>query len=149
MMWTKFTGRARRAVFFTQEEASRLGKNDVGPEHLLLGLIRERDTAASYVLEQIRVTPPAILAAVEKASMPDDPRTGQDMRLKLEAKQAIDLAYEETLRLNQSVINTGHVLLGILREGGTATQILQGVGVTLDAARGALEKFGSEGNSEE
>lgn len=71
------------------------------------------------------------------------------MQLKLEAKQAIDLAFEETLRLSQSAINTGHLLLGVLREGGTATQLLQENGVTLDAARTALEKFSSEGNSEE
>ncbi|MBC7807961.1 MAG: hypothetical protein H7145_17670 [Akkermansiaceae bacterium] len=149
MMWTKFTRRARRAVFFTQEEASRMGQNDVGPEHLLLGLMREQDTAASYVLRQIRIAPQEIRAAVEKASTPDDPRAGRDAQLKLEAKRAIDLAYDETLHLGQSVINTGHILLGILREGGIAAQVLQRNGVALDSARTALRKFDSEGNSEE
>ena len=37
-MWQRFTERARRVVFFAQEEAGRLGENYVSTEHLLLGL---------------------------------------------------------------------------------------------------------------
>jgi len=45
-MWQRFTERARRVVFFAQEEAARLGENYVGTEHLLLGLVRESDSVA-------------------------------------------------------------------------------------------------------
>ena len=40
-MWQRFTERARRVVFFAQEEAGRLGENYVSTEHLLLGLVRK------------------------------------------------------------------------------------------------------------
>ena len=36
-MWQRFTERARRVVFFAQEEAGRLGENYVSTEHLLAG----------------------------------------------------------------------------------------------------------------
>ncbi len=49
-MWQRFTERARRVVFFAQEEAARLGENYVGTEHLLLGLLREQDGVAARVL---------------------------------------------------------------------------------------------------
>src|SRR5438445_4404773 len=66
-MWQRFTERARRVVFFAQEEAALLGQNEVGTEHLLLGLIRELDSAAMRILiEQIGVFPERIRAAVER-----------------------------------------------------------------------------------
>lgn len=45
---------------------------------------------------------------------------------------------------NSEEINTGYLLLGILREGGTAAQILQTHGITLDAARITMQQLGSE-----
>ena len=50
-MWQRFTERARKAVFYAQEEAGRLGENYVSTEHLLLGLVRDGDGVAARVLE--------------------------------------------------------------------------------------------------
>ena len=52
-MWQRFTERARRVVFFAQEEAGRLGENYVSTEHLLLGLVRENDSVAARILDRI------------------------------------------------------------------------------------------------
>jgi hypothetical protein len=49
-MWQRLTERARRVVFFAQEEAARLGTNGVGTEHLLLGLVRENEGVGARVL---------------------------------------------------------------------------------------------------
>ena len=54
-MWQRFTERARRVVFFAQEEAARLGENYVGTEHLLLGLVRESDSVAARILDRLGV----------------------------------------------------------------------------------------------
>src|SRR5436190_1745924 len=54
-MWQRFTERARRVVFFAQEEAGRLGENYVSTEHLLLGLIREGEGLAGRVLAKLGV----------------------------------------------------------------------------------------------
>jgi len=43
-MWQRFTERARKVIFFAQEEAGRFGVNHVSTEHLLLGLVRENET---------------------------------------------------------------------------------------------------------
>src|SRR5437016_5431030 len=55
IMWQRFTERARRVVFFAQEEAGRLNVDYVSAEHLLLGLIRENDCVAAKVLEELHV----------------------------------------------------------------------------------------------
>src|SRR4029079_10336384 len=55
-MWQRFTERSRRGVFFAQEEAARLGENYVGTEHLLLGLVREKDHVGARILQRLGVS---------------------------------------------------------------------------------------------
>ena len=54
-MWQRFTERARKVVFYAQEEAGRLGQNIVGPEHLLLGIARDPNSLGALILEQLGV----------------------------------------------------------------------------------------------
>ena len=46
----RFTDGARRGLAFAHEEAKRLGHHAVGTEHLLIGLLRERESAAAITL---------------------------------------------------------------------------------------------------
>lgn len=43
----RFTEKAQKALLYAQEEARAMGHNYVGTEHLLLGLLREEEGAAS------------------------------------------------------------------------------------------------------
>ena len=52
------------------------------------------------------------------------------------AKKTLELSLRESLRLGHKYIGTGHILLGILREGeGLAAQVLANTGVDLDELR--------------
>jgi ATP-dependent Clp protease ATP-binding subunit ClpA len=55
-MFERFTDRARRVVVLAQEEARMLKHNYIGTEHILLGLIRERDGMAAQVLESLGIS---------------------------------------------------------------------------------------------
>ncbi len=55
-MFARFTPQAREAMVLAQEESARLRYPWLGTEHLLLGLLRQRGTAASNVLEGFGVT---------------------------------------------------------------------------------------------
>jgi ATP-dependent Clp protease ATP-binding subunit ClpC len=59
-----FTPRAKRILERALDEARQLGHNYIGTEHLLLGLIRERDGVAVRVLQQLGVGYDEIRAAV-------------------------------------------------------------------------------------
>jgi hypothetical protein len=50
-----FTPRARKALELAYQEASNLGHNYIGTEHLLLGLIREREGIGAAVLRTLKV----------------------------------------------------------------------------------------------
>ena len=135
-MWQRFTERARKVVFYAQEEAQRFGEGYVSTEHLLLGLVRESDSVAARVLEKLNVSLNRIRAEVEKQLPRGDARPSQDMTLTPRAKRVIDLAYDEARNLNNNYIGTEHLLLGLIREGdGLAGRVLAKLGVELEKAR--------------
>jgi ATP-dependent Clp protease ATP-binding subunit ClpC len=135
-MWQRFTERARRVVFFAQEEAGRLGENYVSTEHLLLGLVRENDSVAARILDRMGVSLGRIRSEIERNVTRGDGRLGQDFQLTPRAKRVIDLAYDEARNLNHNYIGTEHLLLGLIREGeGLAGRVLQKLGVDLERTR--------------
>ncbi|MBS1721921.1 MAG: ATP-dependent Clp protease ATP-binding subunit [Armatimonadetes bacterium] len=135
-MWQRFTERARKVVFFAQEEAQKFGEGYVSTEHLLLGLVRESDSVAARVLERLGVSLARIRAEIEKQLPRGEARQSQDMTLTPRAKRVIDLAYDEARNLNNNYIGTEHLLLGLIREGdGLAGRVLAKLGVELEKAR--------------
>lgn len=135
-MWQRFTERARKVVFYAQEEAGRLGENYVSTEHLLLGLVRENDSVAARILDRIGVSLGRIRSEIERQVARGDGRLGQDMQLTPRAKRVIDLAYDEARQLNNNYIGTEHLLLGLIREGeGLAGRTLSKLGVDLERTR--------------
>ncbi len=135
-MWQRFTERARKVVFYAQEEAQKFGEGYVSTEHLLLGLVRESDSVAARVLEKLGVSLGRIRQEVEKQLPRGDARPSQEMTLTPRAKRVIDLAYDEARNLNNNYIGTEHLLLGLIREGdGLAGRVLAKLGVELERAR--------------
>ena len=136
-MWQRFTERARRTVFFAQEEAGRLGENHVSTEHLLLGLVRENDTVAARILNMLQVPVQKVRQELERQLASGEERqSGQDIQLTPRAKRVIDLAYDEARQLNNNYIGTEHLLLGVVREGeGIAARVLSKLGVDLQQTR--------------
>lgn len=135
-MWQRFTERARRVVFFAQEEAGKLGENYVSTEHLLLGLVRENDSVAARILERMGISLGRIRSEIERNVSHGDSRPSQEMQLTPRAKRVIDLAYDEARQLNNNYIGTEHLLLGLIREGeGLAGRVLAKLSVELDRTR--------------
>lgn len=141
-MWQRFTERARRVVFFAQEEAGRLGENYVSTEHLLLGLVRESDSVAARILETLGVSASRVRTEIERQVTKGDGRTGPDMQLTPRAKRVIDLAYDEARQLNNNYIGTEHLLLGLIRENdGLAGRVLAKFGVDIERTRREVRRL--------
>ena len=51
-MFERYTERARRALFFARYEASEVGGNEIGTEHLLLGLLGQAKGCTSDFFER-------------------------------------------------------------------------------------------------
>ncbi len=134
----RFTDRARRVLAVARQEAQRLQHPWVESEHLLLGLMAEGEGAAVRVLSRLGVATGDLRVAVERALRRGDRPVEGEPRLAPRIERALELAAGEAKRLGHSSVGTGHLLLGLLREGGgIAGQALTAAGITLDRAREA------------
>ncbi|HWD41854.1 MAG TPA: Clp protease N-terminal domain-containing protein [Fimbriimonas sp.] len=147
-MWQRFTERARKVVFYAQEEAQRFGVGYVSTEHLLLGLVREEDNVASQVLAKLGVTSKQIRKELEP-QMPKEALPSQDMTLTPRAKRVIDLAYHAARELNNNYMGTEHLLLALISEGdGLAARVLAKLGVEIDSTTQAVIEMHEQSPSE-
>jgi ornithine carbamoyltransferase len=138
-MWQRFTERARRVVSFAQEEAERLGENPVGTAHLLLGLIRERDSVSARVLERLGISLDRVRMELEQRANPRDTAPGEERPLSPRSERVIELAYDEARRLHNNYVGTEHLLLALIGEGeGVAARILESLGASLERTRREL-----------
>jgi hypothetical protein len=142
--WSRFTERARRVIFFAQEEAAQMGENFVGTEHLLLGLVRE-DNLGSGVLVYLGVSLDGLRQAITERITPGPGNLGEDMILTPRAKHVIDLTAAEAEALGNDYIGCEHLLLGLLLErDGLAAQVLGELGVDSESARRAIPVVGGK-----
>lgn len=136
----KFSERARRAIAVSQEEAIHLNHDYIGPEHLLLGLIRDGKNTACKVLTNLGVDLSELRKAIEFLLVRGEKPVTADIGLTDQAKRVIELSIDECRYQKVSTIGTEHLLLGILREGGTAGGILRKLGVTVKKVRAEIRK---------
>src|SRR5215469_4337597 len=126
-MFERFTPHARHVVVLAQEEARKLRHNYIGTEHVLLGLIAERDGLASRVLAGFGVSLEGArqdVTGIVKAGK-SEPNTGH-IPFTPRAKKTLELSLREALQLQHNYIDTEHILLGVLREGdGVGAQVLK------------------------
>jgi ATP-dependent Clp protease ATP-binding subunit ClpC len=112
----KFDDRAKRVLALAQDEAIRFNHNFIGPEHVLLGLVREGEGVAAQVLNAVGLDPWIVRAQVEKTFGRGEPGTGTEITLHPRTKKLIELAVGEAEKLGHRSVGTGHVLLGYVRE---------------------------------
>jgi ATP-dependent Clp protease ATP-binding subunit ClpC len=124
-MWKQLTQEARKAIFLAQEEAGKLGYSHVGPEHLLLALIREDDCVAAQIMERSGVDLGTVRAELMEQLSRGDETLAEGMQLTSEAKHAIDMAFEAGRQANAEHIGTEHLLMGLAGEPhGVAADVL-------------------------
>ena len=137
-MFERFTDQARRVMGLAQEEAKARNCRRVGTEHLLLGLIQEREGIALAVLESLGISPEMVRRQIEEITgqgQAQEPSGGYT-QYTLRAKKALDLARREALQLGHHHIGTEHILLSLIREGeGPAAQALLELGADLSLVR--------------
>lgn len=148
-MEDRYTDGVKNAWKFAGEEASKLGSDYLGTEHLLLGIAHEKDSAGGKILNSLGVTVEAVeplLAGQERSGF----FSRRELYVAPRTKRVLEMALEEANDLGNSFVGTEHLLLAILREGsGVAMQILEHFGVTQEKLQKAFDTYISEdGNGE-
>jgi ATP-dependent Clp protease ATP-binding subunit ClpC len=101
-VFERFTGRARRVLVLAQEEARLLNHDFIGTEHILLGLIVERDGIAAQALDALGISLDAVRENVEETiAMAGTPPSGSPP-FTPRAKKVLELSLREALQLGHS-----------------------------------------------
>lgn len=131
----RFTPRARATIGAAQAEARKARRDEIGTEHLLLGLLAEPQGLAAKALADLGVTPEALRAEVGEVASAAGVAPASSVPEKIpftpQAKKVLELALREALLLMHNYIGTEHLLLAIIAEGdGLGAKALGELGVT-------------------
>jgi ATP-dependent Clp protease ATP-binding subunit ClpC len=133
---TRLTRRARRGLQLAADEARAGGSGYVGTEHLLLGLIAEREGLAARALEGLGIAPEAVRAAL--AAGQDWPEhsaasAAVDGELTEQAQRAVDAALSQAVEWEHDYVGTEHLLFSLTRVvDGNITLLLEQLGTAPD-----------------
>ncbi len=132
----RFNEHARRVLSLAQEEAQRFQHNYIGTEHLLLALVRLKESTAGQIFSEMGIELERVCSAVEFIIGRGDRIVLGEIGLTPRAKKVIELAIDEARRLEHHYIGTEHLLLGLVREGeGIAAGVLESMGLDLEKVR--------------
>ena len=117
-MEVNFSPRVKEVINFSREEALRLGHEYVGIEHLTLGMIREGKGSAIKILTGLDVDIKRLRSLIENViptgEMPE--KNNSNIPMVKQAERVLKITYLVAKEFKSSVIDTGHLLLSILKD---------------------------------
>ena len=113
-----------------------LDHNYIGTEHILLGLIHEREGVAAKALESLGISLEAVRQQVEEIIGQGQQERSGHLPFTPRAKKVLELSLRAARQLDHPYIGSEHILVGLVREGeGVAAQVLDWLGADLDRVR--------------
>lgn len=124
------TGQARKVVELARDEARRLGSPEAGPEHLLLGLMRDDHGTAIRALESAGIDLDEARRAVAGATDERPEKVEGRVRISPHTRSALEDSLREAVALADSHLGVEHLLLALVRDPqGPAGRVLNDLGV--------------------
>ena len=118
-MTSQFSSKVSEVLAFSREEATRLASRSVGPEHLLLGLMRSKDGPILNVFQRLDVNPLSVKTELESRVREDElgmPITTSELVLNEKASNILKLAVLEARLQRSTRVDEQHLLLAILHD---------------------------------
>jgi len=142
-MDSQFSPRIKDIIGYSREEAVRLGNDYIGQEHLFLGILRDGEGIATDILENLGIMLAEIKQLIEKKIRTD---RAIDQRAEIvmlkSAEKTLKLVYLEARSFKSTTINSGHLLLAILKDSDSiVTQLLVEFGVNYYMVRTQLQDY--------
>jgi ATP-dependent Clp protease ATP-binding subunit ClpC len=136
----RFTEATKRVLTLAQEEAERANHSYIGTEHILLGLLRERDTVASVALDRINVDIAVVRRSIDTILGAHERIVIQQIIPTSRVKTIIEISFTEARRMGDDFVGTEHLLLGLLIEGeGIGAHVLNDLGANLENVKAEID----------
>ena len=136
-MFARCNEHGRRALEAAQREAAMLGRNYIGTEHLLLGVLNDPGKAGvvlgGITLEEARNE------IIDLVGRGEDEAPAKTLNYTIRSKTVLQMSARDARDLGSDAIDTEHILLALMRErAGVAAHALVKMGVDLNKAREEL-----------
>ena len=130
-MKTQYTDQARTAIMYAEKTARRCRHNYIGTEHLLAGLIHEKQGTAGMVLREFGVGEEKLMELIDKLIAPAQGVLTEDKRgYTPRAELVLENSRQEAMDLKSTRVGTEHLLLAMLKEVDcVGTRLLHTMGV--------------------
>lgn len=118
-MTSQFSPKVSEILAFSREEATRLASRSVGPEHLLLGIIREKNSVVRGLFDRMKINEQTIKNELEERVREDDanePLNTSELVLNEKASNILKLAVLEARMQHTQTVDVQHLLMAILHD---------------------------------
>ena len=118
-MTSQFSPKVSQILAFSREEAARLASRSVGPEHLLLGILRDKENPAREFLVSHDLNLKSVKTELEIKVREDDflrPINTHELVLNEKASNILKLAVLEARIQSLRTVDVQHLLLAILHD---------------------------------
>lgn len=116
-MDSKFSPRIKDVLTYSREEAIRLGNDHISTEHLFLGILRDGEGIAIDTMQQLGLDFTRLKNELE-LHLKKGSALAIDASIPLlkNTERTLKIVFLEARSLNEDTVNTGHLLLAILKE---------------------------------
>ena len=119
-MEAKLSPNAKKVIMNSRDEAIRLSSENVGIEHIFLGMMREKQCSAMMCLSKLNVDLFTIKSGIENTIRNTDSeihyRQDSDIPMLKQTERVLRLSFLESSKFRSSEIKTIHLLLAIMIE---------------------------------
>ena len=118
-MTSQFSPKVSEILAFSREEATRLASSYVGPEHLLLGILREKTSPVADLFRQLNINSQTIKEELEEKVRKDEiaePVDTSELALNNQASNILRLAVLEARLQHTQLVDVQHLLLAMLHD---------------------------------
>jgi len=118
-MTSQFSPKVSQILAFSREEAARLASRSVGPEHLLLGILRDKTGPVHELFLKLDINYQSIKTELEQKVREDDfmqPLNTRELVLNEKASNILKLAVLEARIQSMQMVDEQHLLLAILHD---------------------------------
>lgn len=133
-MKNNYTKRLLDVIEYSREEASRLQNSYIGPEHLMLGIIRDGDGKAMHILQELAIDTISIKKRIEsdiKNTFETDEASQGNIAISKTTERVLRMSMLESRLFKKEETGTEHLLLAILKEEfNVAAKVLNEAGVS-------------------
>ena len=133
-MKNNYSKRLMDVIEYSREEAARLQNSYIGPEHLMLGIIRDGEGKAVQALRELNVDEWDIKRKIEqeiKNTIDAEDAVQHDIAISKTTERVLRMSMLESRLFKKKETGTEHLLLAILKEEfNVAAKVLNEAGIT-------------------